>query len=459
VKRHVPWLLFGLLACAPAATDRPPVMIAVLDAAHAAHLGSYGGPPGLTPQLDALAARATRFSRAVANANWTLPSTACLMTGRYQEQHAVVSRWHRVDDGQALLAEQLSEAGYRTGAWVQMPYAGEAYGFGRGFDEFHYYGEGRASELREGGLPLLENLSRWMEAVQGELWFAYVHLRRPHSPYDPPPAILRRLDPDGPLSDGSRDAELRIADTFGHRTLPEEQRARAEVLYRANLAAVDGAAGPVFAQALAQGALLFVTADHGEALGLEGVFGHGIHLADDNVDVPLLVAGPGVASQVRDELVCTVDLWPTLCEWLGLELPPGAAGRSYAPALRGGPRLPPREPLWIGGKHGLHHALQVAAVEGDRKWVLEADGTVAAFERTGSGDRALADDPGLATWGPRLREYARAHGELYTTDRVSEELSPELRLDLERLGYSDGAPAQWEPGHRALSPTTEGEEP
>ncbi|MEO0652266.1 MAG: sulfatase [Planctomycetota bacterium] len=439
--------LAAAAACGGDGPRRGPVMVLVLDALHAEHLGAYGGSRGVTATLDGLAARGLRFDRAFANANWTLPSTACLMTGRLQEQHRVVSRWHRLDPSHGLLSEVFADAGYRTGCWTQMPYAGETYGFGRGYDEFHYYGDGRESELREGGLTLFENLARWMGAMEGRPWFAYVHLRRPHSPYDPPPKLLARLDPDGPLRDGSRDDELRHADTFMHRELPDAERARAEALYLANLWAVDRAIERIVTEVERQGGLLVVTSDHGEALGTEGVWGHGIHLADDNLDVPLIVVGPGIEPGVSGEPVCSVDLFPTLLEWLGVPAPANAAlaGRSYLPVLLEGAALPPRGPVVASGKHGLGQGLQVAVVDGDRKVVVELDGSLAAYERTGSGDRPLVGEvpPELAD---RVQAWRAQHAALFEAGRVDEQVDEAHQRALERLGYGeiDGAPAEGE---------------
>lgn len=434
-------------ACGGDRVERGPVMVLVLDALHAAHLGAYGGVSDATPTLDAVASRGLRFQRAFSNANWTLPSTACLMTGRLQEEHRVVSRWHRVDAEHALMPELFQDEGYYTSCWTEMPYAGETYGFGRGYDEFHYYGEGIVSEIKEGGVALFDKLQRWLEAMRGEQWFSYVHLRRPHSPYDAPPEFVLRFDPDGPLSDGSQDARLRAADTFGHRSLPEAERARVEALYLANLAAVDAAIANLVAEVESQGGLLLVLSDHGEALGTEGVFGHGIHLADDNIDVPLIVVGPGIEPAETMEEVCTVDVFPTLCDWLGAERPADAdfAGRSFLPLLSGAASLPPRGPMLTSGKHGLGDALQVAAIRDGVKAVVESDGNVRAFERTGRGDRAL-DGPPDPELVQLVRDAQESAAGLFESGRVDESLGEAELRALERLGYgsADGAPAAGE---------------
>src|SRR5262245_1643899 len=57
------------------------VLLVTLDTTRADRIGAFGGPPGLTPNLDALAARATRFTRATAVTPLTLAAHSTMMTG------------------------------------------------------------------------------------------------------------------------------------------------------------------------------------------------------------------------------------------------------------------------------------------------------------------------------------------------------------------------------------------
>ena len=49
--------------------------------------------------------------------------------------------------------------------------------------------------------------------------------------------------------------------------------------------------------------LLLLTADHGEALGEDGLWWHGGDLHDPQTHVPLVVWGPGVVAGQDDQLV------------------------------------------------------------------------------------------------------------------------------------------------------------
>jgi arylsulfatase A-like enzyme len=99
-----------------------------------------------------------------------------------------------------------------------------------------------------------------------------------------------------------------------------------EAGYLANLRLVDGEVGRIF-DALGAEDVLAVSADHGEALGENGIyFSHsGIFLP--TIHVPMLIAGPGWSGE---EAAPTnhVDLAPTFLDLAGATVPESMRGRS-----------------------------------------------------------------------------------------------------------------------------------
>ncbi|MEM6963094.1 MAG: lysylphosphatidylglycerol synthase domain-containing protein, partial [Myxococcota bacterium] len=71
----------GLPVAAPHAEDAGDILFIVVDTLRADHLPSYGYERGSTPALDAFAQDAIRFDQAFANASWTRPSFASLLSG------------------------------------------------------------------------------------------------------------------------------------------------------------------------------------------------------------------------------------------------------------------------------------------------------------------------------------------------------------------------------------------
>ncbi len=414
------------------------VLLAVIDATHAAHLSCYGNSVRTTPVIDELADEAVRFSRAFSNNTWTLASTASLLTGQLQETHGAVTNRHRLPDAASTAAEIFADAGWKTAAFVQMGFASQQFGMGQGFDEFVYYGssdEAKASRV-------VPEAAEWIESSADAPWFVYLHLRRPHSPYRPNARTLERLDPDCPLSDGSRNEELASADQFSPRELPEEELDHLRHLYEGNLSMADSLLKPIVGRARKQGALVVVTSDHGEALGRRGVFGHGPYLSAENIDVPLVFWWPDATPRVDDGPACTVDVLPTLLELCGIDPPPGVRfdGRSLAGRLLG--RSGSEDvPVMISARFNRGVESRVGVVEGDWKLVYLAPDQVHLYDRREDPGETVDRAPDRADVVQRLMPIAarwrEAHADLVDRGILLEEIDPALQADLQALGYAE----------------------
>ena len=81
-----------------------------------------------------------------------------------------------------------------------------------------------------------------------------------------------------------------------------------------------------------------VTADHGDAFFRHGRFGHNRHLYDDMVRIPLILRFPpaaGIAPRRLANPVETIDIAPTLLDYLGVAIPDVYEGDSLMPLIRG----------------------------------------------------------------------------------------------------------------------------
>lgn len=75
--------------------------------------------------------------------------------------------------------------------------------------------------------------------------------------------------------------------------------------------------------------LIVLMGDNGLAVGQHGLMGKQ-NLYDHSVRVPLLLSGPGIeCGKIRDDLVITYDLFPTLCDYAGIQPPASATGQSF----------------------------------------------------------------------------------------------------------------------------------
>ena len=76
-------------------------------------------------------------------------------------------------------------------------------------------------------------------------------------------------------------------------------------------------------------------ADHGEQLGEHREQSHGFFVYDASVQVPLIVAGPGLTSRVVPDQVRIIDVMPTVLDLIGVPAPAGVQGASLRPVLEG----------------------------------------------------------------------------------------------------------------------------
>ena len=304
------------------------VLFITLDTTRADHLSCYGSEAvsrtkrgARTPHLDALAARGTRFARATSQVPLTLPSHACMFTGTYPEVHQLRDMGgFTLDPKHLTLATMARNAGYTTAAFVGSKAVGRVFGINQGFDTYDDQMPSRAQE--EGKLPgvfaerraavTTDRAMEWLKQHGKERFFLWVHYYDPHEPYEP-------LEP--------------------YKTAYPNDPYSGEIAY------TDGQVGRLLdfldQQNLRDRTLVIAVGDHGEGLNDHGEGTHGIFIYDDTLHVPMMIAGPSVpASKVVNYQVRSIDLLPTVTEFLNLTPNPAAQGVSLWPLIERGQPLP-----------------------------------------------------------------------------------------------------------------------
>jgi arylsulfatase A-like enzyme len=140
---------------------QPPldVIFLVLDTQRADRLSCYGYAKPTSPQIDAIAAQATRFANAIAPAQWTIPSHASMFTGLYPSQHQMLQSYSVLPPHLKTLAERLQAGGYYTAAFCNNPLVGVINnGLRRGFYSFLNYSGLLSSQPNQAGIS-----SNWLD--------------------------------------------------------------------------------------------------------------------------------------------------------------------------------------------------------------------------------------------------------------------------------------------------------
>jgi arylsulfatase A-like enzyme len=344
---------------------RPNVIVYLVDTLRADRLGCYGHSRPVSPRIDRFAAGATLFENARANAPWTLPAVASVMTGLWPPAHGVFEDSRRLAPEAVTLAEALSGAGYQTAAVVTNGFATGAYGLDQGFDELTLIqSEGRkSSRVHEAAVD-------WLERRDPERpFFLYLHTIDPHKPYLPGEQYRRRHAP--------------AADEIWEQivTNPRKQRweptdsnvAQLLALYDAEVAENDASFGDTLdalkAAGLYDDALIVFLSDHGEEFHEHGSWTHASNLFRETLNVPLVVKLPQQREGRRvAELAQQIDLMPTLLAYLGIA-GPETQGRPLPAILETGP---------TAGRRVFSHTRRpsqttASLIDGDWKFIRRSD--------------------------------------------------------------------------------------
>jgi arylsulfatase A-like enzyme len=431
----------------PESNDRPErarnIVVIVLDGASALRMGLYGGDDGATPTIDALGRESVVFDSAVSQAVYTIASIGSLLTGQYPDRHQSVSFADRLRDDVVTLPSILGRGGYRTAAFAGNAVVSKTFGLDRGYEKFVPVWE---SEGYTGhGDSVVSAFEGWLESRPEEPFFAYIHLREPHFPYNPPPPFDTRFGPDSPYPSGLEDSAL--VEVLNRKAAAGEPPvaevlARVRALYLGNLAYADSLVGRILTK-LDPETIVILTSDHGEALFEHGFLGHNTQLYEESIRIPLLIKGPGLTPRRVSDLVELIDLTPTIVELAGLANVPEAArfqGRSLVPALAG-KRLPEKlafsRTLWAKPRYSVRNERSKLI------WDSRTGATELFDLENDPEERASLTNPALEGYlKQELFLWYREQERLKAVDPSPDDavLSEEERRELESLNYLDHLP-------------------
>jgi arylsulfatase A-like enzyme len=364
-----------------------------------------------------------------------------MVTGLYPHQHAASRNGLRMEEGLESLPKILARNGWQTAAFVgtwtlkhKLTLLGDHFEtYGERLDKKRWFGlvNGEAT-----GEDVTDDALEWLETARDNApdrpFFLWVHYIEPHAPYVYHESFAKRLG-------------------IGDRDVSKSDR------YDTEIAAVDQTIARLLeaVRSSVQGDELIIvfTADHGESLGEHDYWGHGRHLYEPSLRIPLILSWPGRIPQgSMSSQVTLLDVPPTLLDLVGLEVPHAFVGASLASAALEGASLPERRGCFQAHRGAVHLAshdserkrsrglLAVGVVEGDRKEVLRVQGDQhMVFD--------LSSDPGeehnLVTVGSRpskdlVQCLAQVSEGLGALDRLAAQKLDDETVDrLRALGYLD----------------------
>ncbi|MEZ6123930.1 MAG: sulfatase [Planctomycetaceae bacterium] len=371
------------------------VLFIISDDLTSTALSCYGNTVCRTPNIDALAARGTRFTRAYCQATYCGPSRASLLTGYYPHATGVLGYTNprpQIGD-RATWPQHFKNNGYYAARVSKVYHMGVPGGIevgGDGRDHNHYNGaddeqswterfNSPGPEWKAKGIgETLENNPDGTRPVVGGNTFVVVEAEggdevhsdgmtaskavelihqhkdepfwlgvgfvRPHVPFVAPATYFSPFLPYDsmqlpPKVDGDWDdipkAGINYKTSLNMKMDVRRQK-KAVGGYYASVAFMDAQVGKVTAALKAAGiedrTIVILTSDHGYHLG-EHDFWAKVSLRDESSRVPLIICVPGKQPAVCHSLVELIDLFPTTAKLCGLDVPQRIQGQDITAVL------------------------------------------------------------------------------------------------------------------------------
>jgi len=319
---------------------------------------------GRFPGVNEVRKKAITFPNCIAPAPLTPSSHASVMTGLLPARHGIRHLFReKLHPECETLASVLRDHGFHTSAVVSCPGLNHWYEISRGFaeydDEIPLLSDGsdplqtvdvklRGQALKRADCVVQRSCKMLEAAGKTRRQFHFMHFFDAHWPYGPP---TRPFDY---LIGNDYEAELAFADWH---------LAKWFNYLRASKFLEDS--------------LVVVFADHGEdlngwysndkggdALGHPEEMGHGCLLYDQTVMVPLLFWHPQLTNKEYEQQVRLIDIYPTILDLLGFDIPIGLDGVSLKASIVDGT---PPGPL-IGYSETMYPREQVDSTNGEFAW-------------------------------------------------------------------------------------------
>lgn len=392
------------------------VVLISMDTTRADNLSCYGVYKNATPNIDALAEEAVLFQNTYAPVPLTLPSHSTMLTGVHPPRHGVHDNLkYQLNDENITLAEILKDNGFSTAAIISAFILDSRFGIDQGFD---VYDDNFKKELENANIAqrrgdeTTEQALSWIQSNKEDPFFLFVHYYDPHMPYDPPePFKTMIFHP-----------------------------------YFAEIAFTDHCIGQIIdklkALNLYDSTLVIITGDHGEMLDEHKERTHGYYIYQGNVKVPLIFKVPGIKKAKRvDDIAGIVDIAPTVCSLLGIELSEAFQGKDLSAYLGNRAASIPRD------RH-LYSECMVPTKYGGNSLLGIINNRYKYIQTTRPELYDLVNDPkesqNLAEQQPKRARILQDKLKLILEDSVLGSTEGSLELDaeaiekLETLGYVGG---------------------
>lgn len=290
------------------------------------YLGSYGHEVE-TPELDKLAADGVKFDQYFCPAPQCSPSRGSILTGNYPHNNGLIGLAHlnfHIDEGMTTMPNELQKAGYETSliGFSHETIGEEDLGV---YSSTHKLGYQRYEQVEGSRAPqvadkTIEFLQEKATSSNQQPFFANVGFWETH----------RTFDEYEPFADDVDDID--VLDY-----LPDTPNIRKDLSqFHGSVKVLDKAVGRIIQTlketGLDENTIVIFTTDHGIAFPrAKGT------MKDAGLETALIFHNPKMfgSERVVNDLLCNIDIMPTVLDLTSTPIPEGLDGKSFAPLLKG----------------------------------------------------------------------------------------------------------------------------
>lgn len=368
----------------------PNIILVTFDALAAEDMSLYGYHIKTTPNIDALAKESYVFDTMIANSNWTRPSAASILTGKYPITHNILginNITRKMIDNTENIAGVLRRGGYKTAAVTSNFYTHPLQNMT--FRDFDYLPDVITNSAH---LPLVETiisiipsnvktystffvllndifspLDRILNMLLSERlsetpwppdltfesslkfilntkspFFIWIHILPPRKPYLPSKRFKYKLLEER-IFNGNNDSMNNLYINGQNQYQPDQQYLvdKLRLRYNENIMYADDAFGNfvkvLSTKGIYDNSVLIVSSDHGESFR-KGYIGHGGNhlekLYQQFIRIPLIIHMPKqqIGKRIKSNAE-HVDLAPTILDLLNIDVPRWMEGESLNGAM------------------------------------------------------------------------------------------------------------------------------
>ena len=431
--------------------SKKPNILFILSDQHSPHVIGCGGNSIIeTPNLDRLASEGIYFNNMYCQNPLCVPSRASMITGRYSKTTGIYDNMHVMQANSTTLPRVLTKAGYRTWLIGKSHFNGEQF---HGYQQRPYsdiYGQGHqpdpSREPRFGinGLgDVLDNSGpsempieltqteicvseacKWLQIHKSggssQPFMLSVHFDKPHFPIKPPEKFydkykgkLRLADvPENMIENPIPFIREAIAhnETGHHYGKDQDIQLRALEAYYGCVEWVDDAVGRILEVLDYLGykddTIVIYSSDHGEMGGEHGTWQKTLFF-EASSRVPMIMRWPGriKPGTSTNQVAGLIDMFPSLCDAVSIEIPETCEGISLIPLVKNG-ETPDRDGIFC--ESAVLRATHIAGCmyrTGQWKYCYYIDGSEELYD--------LENDPGEHKNLEPYIEYSALMGEFH----------------------------------------------